>query len=333
MWTTSDKSDSSPGRAGGYPIIDVVGWVVNDPKTVAQRSAILGRIDQIDNRVDALLFDAERRNFVNAEGSTKRTRPCNVFSPPQCSDGAGIVEHYYLQDANFNVTAVVDNAGTVKERYAYTPYGEVTILDDLFTAVPGNVSTISNEHLYTGRRLDPETGLQLNRNRFYASHLGRWINRDPIGYLAGYNLYEYTGGMPTYYVDPSGLVEITCRCSLPWAIGPHYDVRVNCSGLAKNCCKDACGPDDEMWDWRVPKKRPPQKPMTLPPEPPTDVLMLQGIACGRLMGLLPPIPGGGPEDPTKSPDYIPAEDPEHIFSDPKSWPKGWTPGGGFFDGK
>ncbi len=38
-------------------------------------------------------------------------------------------EHYYLQDANFNVTAVVDSTGVVKERYAYTPYGEVTILD------------------------------------------------------------------------------------------------------------------------------------------------------------------------------------------------------------
>ena len=37
--------------------------------------------------------------------------------------------HYYLQDANFNVTAVVavvDSTTTVLERYHYTPYGEVT---------------------------------------------------------------------------------------------------------------------------------------------------------------------------------------------------------------
>ncbi len=44
-------------------------------------------------------------------------------------------EHYYLQDANFNVTAVVDNSGAVKERYAYTPYGEVTVLNPDFSAV------------------------------------------------------------------------------------------------------------------------------------------------------------------------------------------------------
>ena len=90
-------------------------------------------------------------------------------------------EHYYLQDANFNVTAVVDDQGTVVERYAYTPYGEVTILESNFTADPDNKSDIANEYLYTGRRLDPETGLQINRYRYYHSGLGRWVNRDPIG--------------------------------------------------------------------------------------------------------------------------------------------------------
>jgi len=121
------------------------------------------------------------------------------------TDG-NVVEHFTLQDANFNVTAVTDNAGTVVERYAYTPYGEATELEADFSADAVNKSDIDNELLYTGRRLDPETGLQLNRNRFYASHLGRWVNRDPIGYEGSkWNLYEYVGGMPLKYWDPSGL--------------------------------------------------------------------------------------------------------------------------------
>ena len=117
-------------------------------------------------------------------------------------------EHYYLQDANFNVTAVTDNAGTVKERYSYTPYGEVTILDADFSADADNKSDIDNEYLYTGRRRDPETGLQLNRNRFYHATMGRWVSRDPIGYRNGSNLYGYVNGMPTYYVDPLGLRKV-----------------------------------------------------------------------------------------------------------------------------
>ncbi len=111
-----------------------------------------------------------------------------------------------MQDANFNVTAVTDDTGAVVERYAYTPYGEVTVLDDDFSADSDGKSDISNEHLYTGRRRDPETGLQLNRNRFYAAGLGRWVNRDPIGYRGGPNLYEYVNGMPLDGLDPSGFI-------------------------------------------------------------------------------------------------------------------------------
>ena len=136
------------------------------------------------------------------------------------TDGTGIVSHYYLQDANYNVTAVTDNAGTVKERYSYTPYGEVTILDADFSADADNKSDIGNEYLYTGRRLDPETGLQLNRERYYASHLGRWVNRDPIGYGGGYNLYEYVSSAVTIMLDPEGLSPAAAPV---WDHGPQWE--------------------------------------------------------------------------------------------------------------
>jgi RHS repeat-associated protein len=123
-----------------------------------------------------------------------------------------LVAHYYLQDANYNVTAVASSSGAILERYAYTPYGEVTILNGASDAdgaewsVDANGSDIGNVHLYTGRERDPETGLQLNRNRFYASHLGRWMTRDPIDYdSGGLNLYEYVACWPIESLDPYGL--------------------------------------------------------------------------------------------------------------------------------
>jgi len=65
-------------------------------------------------------------------------------------------------------------------------------------------SRVSRSELrFTGRRTDPETGLQLNRNRFYHQQLGRWVSRDPIGYEGGSNnLYGYVA----WGIDPSGLV-------------------------------------------------------------------------------------------------------------------------------
>ncbi|MCA9232385.1 MAG: hypothetical protein KDA57_17180 [Planctomycetales bacterium] len=80
------------------------------------------------------------------------------------ADGSGVVEQYYLQDANYNVTDVTDDSGTVVEWYSYSSCGEVSILDS---------SWMGNEYLYTGRRLGPEARLLGNQKRFNASHLGR----------------------------------------------------------------------------------------------------------------------------------------------------------------
>jgi RHS repeat-associated protein len=123
------------------------------------------------------------------------------------TSGSGVVDYYYLHDANFNVTAIVDSGGTVQERYNYTPYGEVTYLSADFSTKSTQATAIGNTHLYTGRELDPETGLQLNRERFYAVHLGRWTTRDQVEYRDSFNLYEYVGGRPTIANDPTGQYE------------------------------------------------------------------------------------------------------------------------------
>jgi RHS repeat-associated protein len=53
-------------------------------------------------------------------------------------------------------------------------------------------------------RNDPETQLYYVRNRIYNPALGRWGQRDPIGYSGGINLHEYVMSDPLGNVDPSG---------------------------------------------------------------------------------------------------------------------------------
>ncbi|MCA9234861.1 MAG: RHS repeat-associated core domain-containing protein [Planctomycetales bacterium] len=127
---------------------------------------------------------------------------------------------YYLQDANYNVTALANTSGAVVERYAYTPYGEVTVLhgdvdvEDPVAewSVDATGTDVDNEILYTGRELDPVTGLQLNRHRFLHVQLGRFIGRDPIRYLSGQlSLYSYPAGDPIRTLDPFGLDDSTER--------------------------------------------------------------------------------------------------------------------------
>jgi RHS repeat-associated protein len=59
--------------------------------------------------------------------------------------------------------------------------------------------------MYTGRRLDEETGLYYYRARHYSPALKRFVQRDPLEYVDGPNPFAYVEGRPTAVVDPYGL--------------------------------------------------------------------------------------------------------------------------------
>jgi len=130
---------------------------------------------------------------------------------------------YYCNDANFNVTALINTFGTVVERYTYDPYGKVTFRTADWGA--RTESAYDNDVLYTGQRLDTESGLYYFLMRYYHPTLGRLITREPIE--ARSNLYEYVSGRPTIARDPLGLFEfdpnqiemlrIAMEEILPWA--------------------------------------------------------------------------------------------------------------------
>jgi len=116
--------------------------------------------------------------------------------------GDGLEERVYaLSDAQYNVGVLVSDTGSVLERFAYDAYGKSMVLNADLTA-SGSGTSYAWEHRYTGRRLDPGSGLQLNRNRYYHPQLGRWCSRDPIGYVDGVSLYA--AFFAPKGMDPSG---------------------------------------------------------------------------------------------------------------------------------
>jgi RHS repeat-associated protein len=110
------------------------------------------------------------------------------------------------QDANWNITAIVNDSGTVVERYAYDPFGAVTVMD----AGYGSRSSSSFGWIYNyqGMRYDAVSGLDKADERWYSPTLGTWTTTDPSLYLAGdVNLYRFVGDDPGSHTDPSGLEE------------------------------------------------------------------------------------------------------------------------------
>jgi RHS repeat-associated protein len=100
----------------------------------------------------------------------------------------------------YSVTAITTSAGAISERYAYTAYGQPTILNASGTVI--SATTLSNRYTYTGREWDATLGLHHFRARWMSPSAGRFLGRDPIGYDISSLLYD--ASFMVVGLDPSG---------------------------------------------------------------------------------------------------------------------------------
>ena len=102
---------------------------------------------------------------------------------------------YYFADALGSVTGISDGGGNTLATYDYKAFGEID----------SQSGSADNSYGFTGRRLDPDSGLMYYRARYYEPDVGRFISTDPTGYQGGVNLYTYANNNPVVFVDATGL--------------------------------------------------------------------------------------------------------------------------------
>ena len=117
--------------------------------------------------------------------------------------GTGGTLVYFHRNQQYSVTAVTTSAGAIAERYAYSAYGQPTILDAAASVLSS--SAINNRYTYTGREWDATLGLHHFRARWMSSIAGSFLGRDPIGYDDALGMYTFVNNRPTFYTDPTGL--------------------------------------------------------------------------------------------------------------------------------
>ncbi len=117
-------------------------------------------------------------------------------------------KEYTLTTNNLgSIVGVHDSTGKLVERYEYTPFGEVKAFDAAGKSItPGSVS--GNRRFFNGKEYDEEIGLYYYQARYYSPKLGRFIQRDPLGFADGMNPFAYVGNSPLSFVDPLGLEKI-----------------------------------------------------------------------------------------------------------------------------
>ena len=143
-------------------------------------------------------------------GATQATYTYGGYVDGVITMNRGGQTYYYHPNDLFSVEALTDSSGTPVERYSYDVYGQPTVMDGSYNPLPLNAwgtphSAVGNFYLFTGRQLDEESGIYYYRARYYDPAKGRFIQRDPLDYIDGLNLYEYVGDEPTRFTDPSGL--------------------------------------------------------------------------------------------------------------------------------
>jgi len=108
---------------------------------------------------------------------------------------------------------------------------------------PGRLSVTDNTIGFAGYVFNAEfddAGLYTVRYRPYEPELGRWLSRDPLGYVDGMGVYEYVRGMPTIRRDSFGLESDECRatCDQCQPVQEYIACMVGCRNGGTDC--DAC---------------------------------------------------------------------------------------------
>ncbi|WOO41504.1 RHS repeat-associated core domain-containing protein [Rubellicoccus peritrichatus] len=128
----------------------------------------------------------------------------------------GTERHYFAQyDGNGNLVGWSDTSGDVAATYEYSPFGEM--LAERYAVIDPNANPPTTHQPMLGRSgfrfstnyYDAETGMYYYGYRYYNPQMGRFINRDPIGFAGGTNLYGFVGNNTPNAVDVRGLTSVT----------------------------------------------------------------------------------------------------------------------------
>jgi RHS repeat-associated protein len=138
-----------------------------------------------------------RRGWVYYPGSFE---PLALLQDDLLTDAAGPNGatgriYYYANDLHGRPNRLISESGQIVWAARYDPWGKIT---------RNPVNEIEQPLRLQGQYFDMETGLHYNRFRYYEPNIGAFVSQDPLGLMAGENVYNYSPNT-LEYIDPLGL--------------------------------------------------------------------------------------------------------------------------------
>ena len=171
-----------------------------------QWDALGRRVARDDGTTTTVYVQSGQQTIADYASGAAATSPTYTYyyasyiDEPIYRTGTGS-SRYYHRTQQYSITALTDANANVTERYAYTAYGTPTITDGAGATL--TTSADNNRYMYTGREWDETLSLYHFRARMYDAFSGRFLARDPIGFVNGSSLYR------SYFIisltDPTGL--------------------------------------------------------------------------------------------------------------------------------
>ena len=172
------------------------------------------RFDGLNRRVSKIVSDVLRDIFYTSGWQAIEERVGGSTTPDRqfvwglryiddlVARDRGTERLFGIQDPNWNMTAVADSTGAIRERYRYTAYGLPTVLTPTFTL--RGASSFDWETRFAGYRWDVESWFLFARLRYLNPATGAWMGRDPRPADGTVSFYEYVRGRPNVLVDATG---------------------------------------------------------------------------------------------------------------------------------
>jgi RHS repeat-associated protein len=116
---------------------------------------------------------------------------------------------YYVRADHIGRPVFATNSAGVKVwEISYLPFGGVRVA----TGLP-------IEARFPGQWFQSESGLHQNWMRDYDPTTGRYLQPDPLGLIAGMNVYGYANQSPMMYIDPNGENPLLVGAAIGFGIG------------------------------------------------------------------------------------------------------------------
>jgi hypothetical protein len=148
------------------------------------------RVARDDGTQDTIFVQVGQQTIADYVSGTAAASPEYIYAWGSYIDElilrtkpSGTDLHYH-RNQQYSTYAVTNSSGSIQERYAYSPYGEMTITD-----ASGTTQSASNNdtrYAYTGRELNTDLNLYRFSQGMYAIRLGRTLTRDIDSTVSGF---------------------------------------------------------------------------------------------------------------------------------------------------